>query len=70
MASSSRLSIGFQGGQVLAVRLAEQERKTLEEALGGVGWHQMRSEDGPVRIDLAQVVYVTSETEEPRVGFG
>jgi hypothetical protein len=70
MASSSRLSIGFQGGQVLAVRLSESQLKELENVLGSQGWHEIQSEDGPVRIDLGQVVYVTSETEEPRVGFG
>jgi hypothetical protein len=70
MASSSRLSIGFQGGQVLAVRLSEQQLKELEKVLGSQGWHEIQSEDGPVRVDLGQVVYVTSETEEPRVGFG
>jgi hypothetical protein len=70
MASSSRLSIGFQGGQVLAVRLSDQQLKSLEQALGSQGWHEIQSEDGPVRVDLGQVVYVTSETEEPRVGFG
>ncbi len=70
MASSARLSIGFQGGQVLAVRLSEQQLKELEKVLGSQGWHEIQSEDGPVRIDLGQVVYVTSEAEEPRVGFG
>jgi hypothetical protein len=70
MASSSRLSIGFQGGQVLAVRLSEQQLTALEKALGSQGWHEIESEDGPVRLDLGQVVYVTAETEEPRVGFG
>jgi hypothetical protein len=70
MAFSSRLSIGFQGGQVLAVRLSEQQLSELEKALGSQGWHEIQSEDGPVRIDLGQVVYVTAETEEPRVGFG
>jgi hypothetical protein len=70
MATSSRLSIGFQGGQVLAVRLSEQELKGLVQGLGTHGWHEIQSEDGPVRIDLGQVVYVSSETEEPRVGFG
>jgi hypothetical protein len=70
MASSSRLSIGFQGGQVLAVRLSDEQLKRLEKALGTHGWHEIDSEDGPVRLDLGQVVYVTAETEEPRVGFG
>ena len=70
MAPSSRLSIGFQGGQVLAVRLSEQQLKDLVKALGSQGWHEIESEDGPVRLDLGQVVYVTTEMEEPRVGFG
>ncbi|HEX9480964.1 MAG TPA: hypothetical protein VF927_02565 [Solirubrobacteraceae bacterium] len=70
MASSSRLSIGFQGGQVLAVRLSDEQLKRLEKALGSHGWHVIDSEDGPVRVDLGQVVYVTAEAEEPRVGFG
>ena len=34
------------------------------------GWHELESEDGPVRLDLAQVVYVRAESDEPRVGFG
>jgi hypothetical protein len=70
MTSSSRLSIGFQGGQVLAVRLSEQQLAELEKALGTQGWHEIQSEDGPVRLDLGQVVYVTAEATEPRVGFG
>ena len=28
------------------------------------------SDEGPVRLDLAQVVYVRAESEELRVGFG
>ncbi|MGO9489463.1 MAG: hypothetical protein ACLQBB_10600 [Solirubrobacteraceae bacterium] len=70
MASSSRVSIGFQGGQVLAARLSDQQLKALEQALGSHGWHEIQSEDGPIRVDLGQVVYVSSEVEEPRVGFG
>ncbi len=70
MPSSSRLTIGFQGGQVLAVRLSDDQLKRLEKALGSQGWHEFESEDGPVRLDVGQVVYVTAEAEEPRVGFG
>ncbi|HEY7836597.1 MAG TPA: hypothetical protein VIB59_03965 [Solirubrobacteraceae bacterium] len=70
MQPSARLSIGFQGGQVLAVRLSEEQLKELEQALGTQGWHEIQSEDGPVRLDLGQVVYISSEVAEPRVGFG
>ncbi len=69
-AGKRQISIGFQGGQVLALRVAEDQLKALNKALGGDGWHELDSEDGPVRLDLGEVVYVRSESEELRVGFG
>jgi hypothetical protein len=65
-----RISVGFKGGQVLAMRVTDQQLAALEKALGGGGWHELESEEGPVRLDLAQVVYVRSESDELRVGFG
>jgi hypothetical protein len=70
MAGIARISIGFKGGQVLAMRVATDQLEALEKALGSTGWHQIQSDDGPVRIDLAQVVYMSSDSQEPRVGFG
>ena len=71
MAAGTRhISIGFQGGQVLALRVDDEALKSLNKALGSGGWHQVDSEEGPVRLDLAQVVYVRSESDELRVGFG
>lgn len=70
MASSRHVSVGFQGGQVLALRVSEDQLQTLHKSLGGGGWHELQTEDGPVRLDLAQVVYVRSEEEDQRVGFG
>jgi hypothetical protein len=65
-----RISVGFQGGQVLSLRVAEKQWKALNEALGGGGWHQLESEDGPTRVNLAEVVYVSSDSDDLRVGFG
>ncbi len=65
-----RVSIGFHGGQVLALRVSDDELKSLNTTLGGGGWHEIESEDGPVRVDLGQVVYVSADSDEPRVGFG
>jgi hypothetical protein len=70
MASKLRsLSIGFQGGQVLSVRVPEEEVKTLAAALGSTGWHELAADDGIVRLDLGQVVFVRSDDGEHRVGF-
>jgi hypothetical protein len=65
-----KISVGFQGGQVLALRVSEEQLKSLYKALGGSGWHDLESEDGPVRVDLTQIVYVRAESDESRVGFG
>jgi hypothetical protein len=68
--SAVRISIGFQGGQVLGLRVGEEDLRSLNKALGTSGWHELASEEGPVRLDLAQVLYVRSESDELRVGFG
>jgi hypothetical protein len=70
MATNTRLNIGFKGGQVIALRVTEEQHKALLKGLGSEGWHEVESEDGPVRLDLNQVVYVSSDSPEPRVGFG
>jgi hypothetical protein len=67
---SRRISIGFHGGQVLALRVSDEQLSALEEALGSSGWHEVDGEDGPVRIDLGKVVYVSADKDESHVGFG
>ena len=69
-AGMRQISIGFQGGQVLALRVGEEQLKGLRKALEGGGWHDLESEDGPVRLYLGQVVSVRAEGEDSRVGFG
>jgi hypothetical protein len=70
MSATRRVTVGFQGGQVLALRLTDEQLKGLNKSLGTGGWHEIDGEDGPVRIDLAQVVYVSADSDELRVGFG
>jgi hypothetical protein len=66
-----RISIGFTGGQVLAARVQVADREALETALdSGKGWYQLACEDATVRLDLGQVVFVRTDSDEPRVGFG
>ena len=68
--STRRISVGFRGGQVLSMRIDEKQWKTLSDALGGEGFHDVDSEDGPVRMNLAQIAYVSADSSEPHVGFG
>jgi hypothetical protein len=71
-AGNLRISVGFHGGQVLAMRISEDELKSLNRALeaGRDRWHDLTAHDGTVRIDLGQVVYVRTDTEDAHVGFG
>jgi hypothetical protein len=69
-APPKRISVGFQGGQVLSLRVNDEQLQTLYRALGDGGWHQLETEDGPVRIYLGQVVYVRLDEGDQRVGFG
>jgi len=65
-----KVSIGFEGGQVLSARIRPPELSRLREALGTTGWHELTTEDGTVALDLGRVVYVLVDDEEHRVGFG
>jgi hypothetical protein len=65
-----KVSIGFDGGQVLAARVAPAELTRLRTALGSSAWHDLTAEDGTVALDLTKIVYVLVDHEEHRVGFG
>jgi len=65
-----RVSVGFYGTQVLALRLEEGELERLLKALPEAGWHDIAVEDGTVRANLAQVIYVRTDLDQHRVGFG
>ena len=66
----SRVVVGFQGGGALPLKLTEADAKSLMAALEKGDWHDIADADGPVRVNLSQVVYVRSEADEQQVGFG
>jgi len=70
MASSQRVTIGFAGNQVLVVKVAEEALEELLRALAAGDWHDLAVEDGTIRLNLSHVVYVRTELDEHRVGFG
>jgi hypothetical protein len=67
---AQRISIGFQASPPLALRVSDEELAKLNEALGGDGWHDVTGEDGTVRMNLAHVLWLRTERDEHRVGFG
>jgi hypothetical protein len=71
--TARRAAIGFQGGQVLSLRISEEHLADLRQALAqgdsGGGWREVEATDGAVVLDLDQVVYLRVESDENRVGF-
>jgi hypothetical protein len=70
MSDTRRVSIGFDGGQVLAARVGEKALSALREALEKGGWHDLAAEDGSALVYVPKIVYITTDTSEHRVGFG
>lgn len=67
---TKRVSIGFHASAPLSVRVTEDGLRSLQEAVGGEGWHEVDAEDALIRIDLSKVIFVRVEKDEQRVGFG
>ncbi len=55
---------------MLALRVTDEHLKGLYKALADGGWHELGSDEGPVRLYLGQVVYVRAEDQDSHVGFG
>jgi len=66
-----RTALGFQGGQVLSLRMPEEVLNRLHDALkeGRERWLEVEAADGAVLVDIGQVVYLRVESDEHRIGF-
>jgi hypothetical protein len=65
-----RVTIGFAGTQVLGVRLEEPDLNDLLKALASGDWYDLTVDDGTIRLNLGQVIYVRTNLDEHKVGFG
>jgi hypothetical protein len=66
-----RVEIGFQGGDVLAMRAPVEDADALDAALKARddAVCELRGEDGRFLVVLSQVLYVKRYAREARVGF-
>jgi hypothetical protein len=70
MASDAqKVEIGFEGGQVVSVRLSSDELKDLRKQVEKGGWHDVKTEDGTLAIYLGKVAFLRIDSGEHRVGF-
>ncbi len=69
MADAQKVEIGFEGGQVISVRLNDDELKDLRKQVEKGGWHDLRTEDGVLSVYLGKISFLRIDSGEHRVGF-
>lgn len=69
MADAQRVEIGFEGGQVVPVRLTEDELKDLRKQVEKGGWYDVKTEDGVLSVYVGKVAFLRIDSGEHRVGF-
>ncbi|HET7053305.1 MAG TPA: hypothetical protein VFI09_05230 [Solirubrobacterales bacterium] len=69
MADTQKVEIGFEGGQVVAVRLDEDELKDLRKQVEKGGWHDIRTEDGTLSVYVGKVAFLRIDSGAQKIGF-
>ncbi len=66
-----RIALGFHAGGALSLRIAAGPLAELQKALkdNETIFREIETADGPVLINLGQVIYLRVESDEQRVGF-
>lgn len=64
------VTLGLQLTAPLPVKIEQADLDKLLEALPAAGWHDLQTDDGSIRLNLANVIYVKTDKDEQRIGFG
>jgi hypothetical protein len=64
-----RVEVGFDGGQVIAIRISQEVLEDLRSALGQGGWHRFMTDEAEVDVDLDKLVFVRTAGDGSKVGF-
>ena len=66
MADAQKVEIGFEGGQVISVRLSDDELKDLRKQVEKGGWHDVKTEDGVLALYVGKVSFLRIDSGEHR----
>ncbi len=69
MAETQKVEIGFEGGQVVAVRLSADALKDLRKQVEKGGWHDIETEDGTLSVYVGKVAFLRIDAAAQKVGF-
>jgi hypothetical protein len=69
MAATRKIEVGFDGGQVLALRISDEELESLRAALQRGGWHRLASDEAEIELFLDKLVFIKTAGDAHKVGF-
>lgn len=71
MASEAkRIEVGFDGGQVISIRVTDERFGELRRAVeGGDGWHDLETADGTIALDIGKVSFIRGAGGSHSIGF-
>ena len=70
MSERKRIEVGFDGGQVVSLRVDDEGLRGLRTAVqNGPGWHDVEIDDGTIALDLAKVVFIRAAGSPHTIGF-
>jgi hypothetical protein len=69
MAATRKIEVGFDGGQVLALRISDEELESLRAALQRGGWHRLASDEAEIELFLDKLVFIKTAGDAQKVGF-
>jgi len=69
MADVQKVEIGFEGGQVIPVRIGAEQLKNLRKQVEKGGWHDIETEDGVLSVYAGKVAFLRIDAAAHRVGF-
>lgn len=65
-----RVTLGLQFTAPVPIKIDDADLDKLFEALPKGEWYDVKVDDGTLRVNLGQVIYVKTERDEQRIGFG
>ena len=64
-----RVEVGFDGGQVIALRISDGVLEELRSALAGGGWHRIATDEDEIDVDVSKIAFVRTAGDGQKVGF-
>jgi hypothetical protein len=67
--AAQHVTLGLALSAPMPVKLQQEELDKLLAALPAAGWHDVSTEDGIIKLNLASVIYVKTDKDEQKIGF-